>query len=118
MMAGVPGFDPSDPGAYANRTTGDGDMHGYGGSPALPDAKAFDYAGLASQGLSLIAAGEAPPPAQRNWQAPPAQAHRPDGAAIGMLNPFVATPFSSIVQTDEMLRRRRLPLGLLGDYEQ
>ncbi len=55
MMAGVPGFDPSDPGAYANRTAGDADMGGYGGSPKLPDKNPYDWNAFATKaGLGLL----------------------------------------------------------------
>jgi hypothetical protein len=79
MMANVPGFDPSDPGAYANRTGGDADMGGYGGSPRLPDAPAADWKGLMSNSMDLMEMGAPQPTQQPAWMRsiPPAQVHRP-----------------------------------------
>lgn len=58
MMAGVPSFDPSDPGAYGGRTAGDADMGGYGGSPPLPNRnQSPDWRGLMQAGNSLAALG-------------------------------------------------------------
>ncbi len=57
MMAGVPGFNPDDPGAYANRTTNDADMGSYGGSPKLPDynwGALGKMAGLGKAGIDMM----------------------------------------------------------------
>ncbi len=114
MMANVPGFDQSDPGAYANRTTGDADMGGYGGSPKLPDAPAAtpNYAGMISSGLKMMEQGQAQPVQQPAWmrsvRAP--QAHRPDMSAMqgaGMMPDFMQQD-----PLEEELKRRRVP-GLL-----
>jgi hypothetical protein len=73
MMAAVPGFDPSDPGAYANRTTGGADMAGYGGSPVLPSQSNATVNSLAMRGgLALMAAG-----APQAFKPAPMQAMRP-----------------------------------------
>ena len=108
MMANVPGFDPSDPGAYANRTAGDADMGGYGGSPKLPDAPSTpDYNGLISSGLKLMEAGQARPTQQPAWmhniRAP--QAHRPDMSA--MAGAGAMPDFTAMDLLDEELRRQR-----------
>ena len=47
MMAGVQGFDPSDPGASFGRTAGNADLGGYGGSPKLPDQQRPNFANMA-----------------------------------------------------------------------
>ncbi|HQS18814.1 hypothetical protein [Reyranella sp.] len=118
MMANVPGFDPSDPGAYANRTAGDADMGGYGGSPKLPDAPAAtpNYAGMISSGLKMMEQGQAQPVQQPAWmrsiRAP--QAHRPDMAA--MAGAGAMPDFMAMDPLEEELRRRRVP-GLLSHGE-
>jgi len=114
MMAGVPGFDPSDPGAYANRTAGNADMGGYGGSPRLPDQPQFNYGALTSAGMQLIAIGEAPPPSGPIWQPMVGHVQRPAPIDAGAM---LAQIFPATAEADlylEMLRRQRRPMGLLG----
>ena len=92
MMAGVQGFDPSDPGASFGRTAGNADLGGYGGSPRLPDARPNMAANnLAMQGgMALMQAG-AP---QQTWQPsaiPTLQPHfgNPQMAGLANMAPMI-----------------------------
>ena len=111
MMAGVQGFDPSDPGAAFGRTAGNADLGGYGGSPRLPDARPNMAANnLAMQGgMALMLAG-AP---RQTWQpsAPPTlQPHFGNPQMVaGLLSSIGADPRQQ--QQAEMQRRL---LGLLS----
>ena len=110
MMAGVQGFDPSDPGAFANRTARDADMAGYGGSPRLPDAPQANYGALIDSGMRLMAMGE-PGPAVPTWQPQASPVYRPPQMAM----PSLAQIFPDPVELEMMQRqRRRVPMGLLG----
>lgn len=116
IMAGVPGFDPSDPGAYANRTAGDADIGGYGGSPRLPDQPQFNYGALTSAGMQLMAMGEPPPPSGPTWQPQVAPVQRPApidaGAMLAQI--FPATAGADPFALEVMRRREGRPVGLLG----
>lgn len=119
MMAGVSGFDPSDPGAYGNRTAGDNDLRGYGGSPRLPDSD-FNYGALSSLGSQLMAMGAPSAPSGRpSWQPQASPIHRPDqGAAQAaqmLLNTFkFGHDPEEVALTQEMMRRKLPFQGLLG----
>lgn len=110
MMAGVAGFDPADPGGFANRTAGDGDMAGYGGSPRLPNASQVNYGALINSGLRLMEMGE-PGPARPTWQPQASPIHQPQPMAMPSLAQIFPDPYEL-----EMLQRqsRRAPMGLLG----
>lgn len=109
MMAGVPGFDPSDPGAYANRTAGDADMGGYGGSPRLPDARTADWGGLSRAGADLMALG-APQGGGMSW--------RPTPSPVGRGNPAFIQQLSTIFQPARPMMAPPALGGLLSEGQQ
>lgn len=90
------GTDPSKPNSG---------LPGNGGAyfPATP-AKGFNNAGLIGSGLSLMAAGEAPPPQQASWMGntPMPQAHRGDAQMAGLLT--------------DLMKKKNLFGGLLGEF--
>ena len=109
----APGYAPSgDVFMAAERTAGDGDLAGNGGSPKLSatgTAKPFDFGGLLGAGMRQVAAGEPqaapPPPWMQQAMTSQPQAHRPQAQPGGLL---------AAIFPDE--KRRRLMLGgLLGD---
>ena len=109
MMAGVAGFHPADPGAFANRTAGDADMAGYGGSPRLPDASQANYGALINSGLRLMEMGEGGPAVQ-TWTPQASPIHQPQPMAM----PSMAQIFQDPVEVELLQRqRRRVPMGLL-----
>ena len=107
MMQGVPGFDHSDPGAYAGRTAGDADMGGYGGSPRLPDAPGqADWRGLMMAGNSLMQMG-----APRGGGG----GYRPGMSSAVRGNPALAQRLTSIFTPPQPLSAPSYMGGLLSE---
>lgn len=81
--------------ALANRTAGDADLVGYGGSPPPKKPKDPNYGGLLASSAALMAAGEPGAPVGPSWQPQQSPIYRPK--VSGLLLDEWRRPFGGLL---------------------